>query len=170
MSHVSWCRKVWAVRSASDKLAGADVLQAGNEFWLEPFVRGDETLFYTLGFEPDKMNAAIWKNLKLLPVGDCSCTVTGLPPMTSTPQAQYTVKVKDVCDELKRNPGLKRLEGVITVNGIPEVVRFLSFDSAQTNGRDWMMIHVLKAVDPLDPQDCEEGQARQGGTAHGDPR
>lgn len=170
MSHESWCRKVWAVRSADDRLAHAGVLREGDEFWLEPFIRGDETLFYTVGYEADKMNDAVWNNRKLIPVGDCSCTVSGLPVMTSPPQSQYTVKVKDVCDELKRRPTVKRLEGVITVNGVPEVVRFMSFNGAQSNGRDWFMVQVLKSVDPLDPDEGEEGQARQGGTAHGDPR
>jgi hypothetical protein len=170
MNDEFWSRKVWRVREASEQLARERVVEQDQEFFLQPNLEKDGTAsYYTLKFERNKMNEVIWKGLQLVPAGDDDLSMSGLPPIETPAQPAYSTAVFEVCQRLKMNPSVRRLEGVINVDGTPEVVQFLCFPGAQQNGRDWMMIQILRTV-PNPPFVEGEATVRQGGTVHGDPK
>jgi hypothetical protein len=169
------CRKTWVVQFSSEELTSNAVIIKGHEFYLEPFLEGGKTHFYTLRFEEAKMNASLWKDLKLFPAGTADLVVKELPPIKPFPDTppQYKIKMNEVIQKLDVDRAVRRLEGVITVGAKPHVVRILCFPGAQTNGRDWMVLEIRDTRDhpPLGgASPAPAGEKRQNGTVHGDPK
>jgi hypothetical protein len=154
-----WHRKVWKVQAVENALRDSKVLMKGNAFWLEPLFVHDTAVLYTVRFDDGMMNAKIWKDVRLVPIGSTRYKVT-LPVMQDPPQAEYDNAVLEVKDRVRLDPTLLRLEGVITVEGVAEVVRFFGFIAAQSGDRDWMMLEILTT---------DDSDGRQNGTGHGDP-
>jgi hypothetical protein len=171
MSTLCWCRKVWRLKSVEPVLD--KILSIDNGFWFEPTVVDGEPVLYTMCFERGGMEDC-WKGAVFVPKGATDHKLKHLPPMQNPPQGQYDDAVLGILDHIKHNPDLKRLEGVITVNGVPEIVRFFGFAEAQTDKRDWMMIQTVTTAPPAPPAPAHgaapvaPAPKRQDGTAHGD--
>jgi hypothetical protein len=160
MSAICWCRKVWKVKSVEPVLA--KILKSGNGFWLEPTYVDGKPVLYTMHFERDMMDDC-WKGVVLVPKGTTDHRLRPLPPMADPQQGEYDDAVLGIVDHIKHNPDLKRLEGVINVDGVPEIVRFFGFADAQTNKRDWMMLQTVTTAPPV-----PAAPVRQNGTANGE--
>ncbi len=160
MSTICWCRKVWKVKAVEPALA--KILAKDNGFWLEPTYVNGTAVLYTMGFERGGMDDC-WKGAVFVPKGSTDHRLKPLPPLRDPPQGEYDDAVLGIADHIKHNPDLKRLEGVIVIDGTPEIVRFFGFPDAQTDKRDWMMIQTVTTAPP-----APAAPPRQNGTAHGD--
>jgi hypothetical protein len=165
-----WTRKTLVVRGASLLMKQFDIIEVGHEFWLEPMVVDGVPVLYTVRFESRKMYAH-WENVRLAPAGSTTYPLVPLPlpKMEDPPQQEYDERCTEIDEALKEDTtgAYLRLEGVVTIVGLPHVVRFFIFDGAQEDGRDWYLIQVRTT----EAENAARGeQPRQNGTAHGDPK
>jgi hypothetical protein len=152
----SWLGKTWAIRDTDPSIAF--LLPAGCSFRLVAADNASPPGFYRLEFDDHNMTPH-WKGLGLVAVrGD----EPSMPSLTNWRDGDDEVKTEYhgylnlFRQRYLSESRIERLEGVIHVGNLPEIVRFYCVSGAQQNGKDWIVIDVLQSV-------------RQNGTGHGDP-
>jgi hypothetical protein len=162
MSQHNWWARVWKLHASKGE--GANLIAAGNKFWLEPVHSDGSLAYFNLCFVRGEMNEC-FKHLKLYPVGVIDPQCDPLPlwnehdPVICKQHMDTAIGVRKIGYD---NPLIKRLEGTFWApdkNDEPEheIARFYFLPRVECN-RDWFVFDIISPA----------SHKEQDGTGHGD--